>query len=438
MLFVRTHCPAAWLFMLVAHGLLVGRSSANDDLVALPLQQSITELRTSSAAGTSTTVVLDTDNPIGIWHSAVALVSQRYPIERNTPPALVEGQWQVGTLQTFALIAPVSMAFTAPERRSWVGVTMRPSGTRWLLEVVVVVETRACALHDSLDRADWLVEGHDVGLEQQIARQIEALTNIAGPGASSVASEETSSIKTFASLPDKERVKGLRDGILVDYANYYSIGNLLGLTAAFGIGAAMANTEADARLYASYQEHIGHQSWLHSDFKVFGNGGIVLPAMAGAFGAGLLFENRPAGGVIEEFGERGVRAALVGGPSMLLMQYVTGAGRPGEHPWGSQWKPFSDNTGVSGDAFIGGVLFMSAAKMTDRPVMKTGFYALSVLPALGRVNDGAHYPSEAFLGLCMAFAAVTAVDKSYRGDTSSFVVPWALGSAQGLGFEFKY
>src|SRR5204862_2978155 len=96
--------------------------------------------------------------------------------------------------------------------------------------------------------------------------------------------------------------------------------------------------------------------------------------------------------------------------AMLLMQRVTGGSRPGENPWGSHWNFFKDSNGVSGDAFIGGVAFITAAKMSDNLFLKTGFYALSVMPALGRVNDDAHYTSQAFLGYFLAYMACSAVD----------------------------
>ncbi len=55
-------------------------------------------------------------------------------------------------------------------------------------------------------------------------------------------------------------------------------------------------------------------------------------------------------------------------------------------------------------------MFIDAAKMTDNCWLKTGLYACSVLPAWSRINDDAHFPSQAFLGWWMAYCAATAVD----------------------------
>ena len=92
---------------------------------------------------------------------------------------------------------------------------------------------------------------------------------------------------------------------------------------------------------------------------------------------------------------------------MLLMQCVTGGSRPGETSAGSRWKPFSDNNGVSGHAFIGGLVFIDAAKMTDNPWLKTGFYACSFYPPGRASMTMRHYTSQALLGWWMAYCAAT-------------------------------
>ncbi|HEX3870986.1 MAG TPA: phosphatase PAP2 family protein, partial [Pirellulales bacterium] len=76
-------------------------------------------------------------------------------------------------------------------------------------------------------------------------------------------------------------------------------------------------------------------------------------------------------------------------------------------------------------------------KMTERPVLKAAFYGLSIMPALSRINDEAHYPSQAFLGWFMAYAAATAVDNTQRGNTNYRFFPYFTGNTTGVLFEYR-
>jgi membrane-associated phospholipid phosphatase len=234
----------------------------------------------------------------------------------------------------------------------------------------------------------------------------------------------------------RSRARTAFDNLLQDERNFYSLPSLGALTAAFGAGAIMANTNIDQNLNDDYQNHVGYQSDIHA-FKTFGEGTYMIPAYFASYLVGRVFEERPIGALFVDYGERTVRASLVGGLPMLLMQEVTGAGRPGEHPTGSHWEFFQDNNGVSGHAFVGGVTFISAAKMTERPVLKAAFYGLSIMPALSRINDEAHYPSQAFLGWFMAYAAATAVDNTQRGNTNYRFFPYFTGNTTGVLFEYR-
>ncbi|MBS0210823.1 MAG: hypothetical protein JSS27_17920 [Planctomycetes bacterium] len=369
-----------------------------------------------------------------LWEKLVDTIDDNYPIERNQPPSGQPGQAAPGIIQSFALVLPPPASVIAPQQRRWVGVSVRPNERGYAIEVSAYVETRDELRGVDPDAAAWRPLGRDAAEEQRLLREIAQRVGRVDTPVPALSLHDTfaeSQPVTF-----KLRMKEFGTGIVGDYVNYYSLPNLAGLTAAFGVGAALANTDADQEIRQAWFDRAGYQTWLHNDFAVFGKGQYMLPAMGGMMALGLLFEDRPAGGLIEEYGERGIRAALVGAPPMLLMQVVTGGSRPTQEPYDSHWRPFQSSHGVSGDAFIGGLVFMSAAKMTDRPVLKASLYTLSVFPAVGRVNDSAHYPSQAFLGLCMAYAAVTAVDNTYRGNTRPFLVPWVAGNATGLGFEF--
>jgi membrane-associated phospholipid phosphatase len=90
-----------------------------------------------------------------------------------------------------------------------------------------------------------------------------------------------------------------------------------------------------------------------------------------------------------------------------------------------------DTTGVSGHSFIGAVPFLSAAKMADNLWLKAGFYAASALPALSRINDYDHYPSQVFLGWWLAYLGASAVDRSQlsSADRRILVLPQPGGVA---------
>lgn len=199
-----------------------------------------------------------------------------------------------------------------------------------------------------------------------------------------------------------------------DYRNYYSCGTMRDLWLGVAGGAVLANTSLDEDFQNWYRRDVRGSGT--DDFaafwKTFGEGEIFIPAYAGLALVGGIFQDRPLIGPVGEFSDRVTRGYLVGAPPMLLMQAMLGGSRPGEHGVGSQWKPFDDSNAVSGHAFIGAVPFITAAKMSDRPWMKATFYTLSTFPAWSRVNDDAHYLSQACLGWWMGYLACRAVDQT--------------------------
>lgn len=231
--------------------------------------------------------------------------------------------------------------------------------------------------------------------------------------------------------------------IKLDHANYYSKESLTWLAGGFGVGAIIANTSLDGGIQNHFQSSVlsaSSDEWLHGLHaqKELGNGRYTLPAYAAAWVAGKLFERVPMAGIAGEWGERSIRATLVGTPPMLAMQYITGASRPGETSSNGMWKPFQDNNGVSGHSFMGAIPFLAAAKMTDKPLLKLAFYAGSTLAPLSRVNDNRHYPSQVFLGWWMAWIATNAVDATQHADRNWSVFPMSWPGATGVGVELRY
>jgi hypothetical protein len=125
-------------------------------------------------------------------------------------------------------------------------------------------------------------------------------------------------------------------------------------------------------------------------------------------------------------------------PPMLLMQYVTGASRPGETTAESHWKPFNDNNGVSGHAFMGALPFINAAKMTDELPLKIGFYACSAFAGWSRINDDAHYTSQVVLGWWMAYWSATIVDMTDHQPHDWIITPLPMADGAGMAITYQY
>jgi membrane-associated phospholipid phosphatase len=226
----------------------------------------------------------------------------------------------------------------------------------------------------------------------------------------------------------------LRD-VRADHANYYTTESFGLLALGMGLASITANTTLDATLHDGYQQN-AHSETIHC-FKVLGDGYAFLPAFAVAAVAGSWFDDGPVGHGVNEWGNRSLRTVLVGAPPTLAMQWITGGSRPGEIDDASHWRPFEDDNGVSGHAFMGAVPFLSAAKMTDDPLWKAAFYAGSTLAGLSRVNDNRHYPSQAMLGWWMAYVAATAVDRTEQREESLTIFPVPVENGGGIGVEYR-
>ena len=152
----------------------------------------------------------------------------------------------------------------------------------------------------------------------------------------------------------------------------------------------------------------------------------------------------PAADGIGEWGDRSLRTFAVGAPLMFLTQRLTGGGRPGNAPYGngphaSHWAPGVHDHGVSGHSFMGAIPFLSVARMSDNPWVKGTMYTASTLPALSRINDDAHFASQAFLGWWLAVLASEAVDQTNDGvNTGWRIVPLTPEHGDGLAIEKRW
>jgi len=219
-----------------------------------------------------------------------------------------------------------------------------------------------------------------------------------------------------------------------DYRHFYSGDRLLRLGFALGAGAVIANTGADNTMQDWYQKHLrgGSSDDIADVAKQFGEQKYLIPASLLMAGIGELLPPGSATGPIGEWGRRTLRAYAVGYPAMLLLQHGTGGSRPGETNHSSHWRPFQDDNGASGHAFVGAVPFLTLAHMSDSRPLRYLWYGVSALSAWSRINDNAHFPSQALLGWYAAYEATGAVNDSERDNRQLHlsVLPVAPDGAQ--------
>jgi len=230
------------------------------------------------------------------------------------------------------------------------------------------------------------------------------------------------------------------DTVRQDYEDLYlSPSHLTHLSAAFGAGAIMANTNIDSQTQEWYQDHVRTKAGdrVSDVAKVFGAGQYLLPVSVATALWGDRLHFGEGASPLATWGEHTTRAYLTGGPVLLATQWLTGGSRPTEDD--SHWRPFHDDNGVSGHAFIGAVPFLTAGRMCEEnPLARYLLYAASTLPALSRINDNAHYPSQAFLGWFLAWEATGAVAQRERGDRHISVAPALIGDACGLALCVRW
>ena len=85
---------------------------------------------------------------------------------------------------------------------------------------------------------------------------------------------------------------------------------------------------------------------------------------------------------------------------------------------------------------MGSIPFLTAAEMTDNPILKGTFFFASTLTPWARVNVDAHYLSQVWLGWCMGYLAVRAVNQTAAEDSHFSVAP--MIDANGAGISFIY
>jgi hypothetical protein len=235
-------------------------------------------------------------------------------------------------------------------------------------------------------------------------------------------------------------IQDLPHDIWQDYKNFYSRDSLTLFGIALGGAAISANTTIDSKFDAWFQGHVrtGSTDGFIGGIKWLGDGGKTIPIILGVTVLTGLTDSIPGGEAAHDWGMRSIRAFAVGVPPMLAFQEILGSARPGQSPNGSHWTPFKTPHGVSGDAFMASVPFVTAAMMAENVWLKSAFYVCSTLPAIGRINDHDHYLSQAALGWFMGYLSVRAVTLTESERESWSVSPTYINGGMGAAMEYRH
>jgi len=222
-----------------------------------------------------------------------------------------------------------------------------------------------------------------------------------------------------------------------DYGEFYKSERLWRAAKMYSIGAVMANTNIDTEFHSWHQDNI--HSDTSDDFarvaKLFGEKIILVP-VATAAASMQFFEPQSKLG---QWGEKTMRSYLVAGPAMFAVQLMTGGSRPKDKYQNAHWRPFNDDNGVSGHSFVGAVPFLAFAKMEGLSNTQRNLaYLASTFSAWSRINDDAHYLSQAMLGWYMAWESVDAVHNSGKTGQWYSLQPYAFGDGVGLSVSVTW
>jgi membrane-associated phospholipid phosphatase len=237
-----------------------------------------------------------------------------------------------------------------------------------------------------------------------------------------------------------DRFRLFTQDVWLDYQNYYSWQNLCYLGLGIGGAGVLAETPLDEHFRDWYQSSVRSSGTnnVAAVFKNFGEAEYMVPGIIGLTLAGELLYDYPLGEVVGDYGERVCRGYLVGAPPMLALQYALGSSRPGWKSYNSQWHPFVGDNAVSGHAFVSSVPFITAADMVDDPFLKGALYFGSTITAWSRINDDAHYLSQAVLGWWMGYLAVRSVDRTQAENAHFSMAPLITPDMSGVAMTFTW
>lgn len=216
----------------------------------------------------------------------------------------------------------------------------------------------------------------------------------------------------FFPLCDNRWLCNLSEDIERDFKTYFAPCNLLWFGNFFIASAILANTGLDKSFQTMWFFDISTSNNANRFFNYFnglGNAGYYgLAIYLGAMGFGYWQNSSLAGNVLYTWGYRSLRTFFLGGLQQVILTHVLGSGRPSRNE-PSKWQPFRYKNGVSGHALYGAIPFITAAMMTDPPLLRLALYAFSTLPGWARINNNSHYLSQVLLGWGIAYLTARTV-----------------------------
>ncbi|HEX3871001.1 MAG TPA: hypothetical protein VHV77_11225, partial [Pirellulales bacterium] len=234
---------------------------------------------TSPPMAVGNTLHVPGGDPVQVWTMVAELVGAHYPLERCEPPTLADGMLQPGIVQSYGMLITNSGDTIGVLQRRWIGALVRPQPQGCNVELSVFIENEGPRSGVDLAAKQWSLEAQDRHAEAHFLGALQArlsgtVSPLAPPPVVLDAPNETVPIVVS---DHRSRARTAFDNLLQDERNFYSLPSLGALTAAFGAGAIMANTNIDQNLNDDYQNHVGYQSDIHA-FKTFGEGTYMIPA----------------------------------------------------------------------------------------------------------------------------------------------------------------
>jgi hypothetical protein len=221
-----------------------------------------------------------------------------------------------------------------------------------------------------------------------------------------------------------------------DFENMYMSWNVLGLAAALGVAAPLANTSADANFDRWYQQHVrgGNADHWGSELRRFGDIWIVVPVVIGSTAVAGAFPEYGCCTAIGDWGCRSLRGLIVGAPPVVIFQIALGSGQPGDAQ-GSAWHPKQGHQAVATEAYVGSVPLLTAAAVCKNPC-RWLFFGGSFAATWACVHNDSHYLSQALLGWSIGAVATCSVNQTENQRLQ--VTPVAIPQGMGAGVTFRY
>lgn len=196
-----------------------------------------------------------------------------------------------------------------------------------------------------------------------------------------------------------------------------------------GSSAVLAHSSADESIRHTWQNHV-HSNTLGNHAKKLSlirkEGTLLIPFYIGLYGISNWLPPT-AGFPTQRFSEQALRILALGAPLQIGLTHAIGGDRPCNSSR-AKWHPFQANRGVSGHAFFGAVPILALSNTVSHPYLKHTLTLLSVLPALGRIEEDKHYFSQVLLGWGLAYQAARFLQQNDPNSIAVQVVPTEKGA----------